>query len=291
MAACTTQGFFDAKTGTVSYVVHDAATRRAAIIDPVLDFDAKSGRTSTASADALVRHVAEHALNVDWILETHVHADHLSAAQYLKARVGGRVATGERVRDVQATFARLFDFGAGFVADGAAFDHLFADGEHFSIGDVVATALWVPGHTPMDMAYRIGDAVFVGDTLFMPDVGTARADFPGGDAHRLYRSVRRILELPADTAVFVCPDYPPATRKASWQTSVAEQRARNVHAHDGIDEAAFVAMRTARDATLDMPALMLPSVQVNVQAGRLPTAGANGVAYLRIPLDALPLRS
>jgi glyoxylase-like metal-dependent hydrolase (beta-lactamase superfamily II) len=291
MAACATQGFFDARTGTVSYVVHDPATRRAAIIDPVLDFDAKSGRTSTASADALARHVDQHALRVDWILETHVHADHLSAAQYLKAQVGGRIATGEHVRDVQATFARLFDFGAGFVADGAAFDHLFADGERFAVGDVDASALWVPGHTPMDMAYRIGDAVFVGDTLFMPDVGTARADFPGGDAHRLYRSVRRILELPADTAVFVCHDYPPATRKASWQTTVAEQRAGNVHVRDGVDEAAFVAMRTARDATLDVPALMLPAIQVNVQAGRLPAAGANGVAYLRIPLDALPLRS
>jgi glyoxylase-like metal-dependent hydrolase (beta-lactamase superfamily II) len=291
MATCVTQGFFDARTGTVSYVVHDAATSCAAIVDPVLDFDAKSGRTSTASADALLRHVAEHALRVDWILETHVHADHLSAAQYLKARAGGRVATGEHVRDVQARFAQLFDFGAGFAADGSAFDRLFADGERFAIGDLEATALWVPGHTPMDMAYRIGDAVFVGDTLFMPDVGSARADFPGGDARTLYRSVRRILELPADTAVYVCHDYPPATRKASWRSSVADQRAGNVHVRDGVDEAAFVAMRTARDATLDVPALMLPAIQVNVQAGRLPAAGANGVAYLRIPLDALPPRA
>lgn len=291
MAACTTQGFFDAKTGTVSYVVHDEATRRAAVIDAVLDFDAKSGRTSTASADALLRHVDANDLRVDWILETHVHADHLSGAQHVKARAGGRIATGERIRDVQSTFARLFDFGAGFTADGSAFDHLFADGERFAIGDVAATALWVPGHTAMDMAYRIGDAIFVGDTLFMPDVGSARTDFPGGDARTLYHSVRRILELPGATFVYVCHDYPPATRKASWQTTVAEQRARNVHVHDGVDEAAFVAMRTARDATLDVPALMLPAIQVNVRAGRLPAAGANGVAYLRIPLDALPLRA
>jgi glyoxylase-like metal-dependent hydrolase (beta-lactamase superfamily II) len=291
MAGCATQGFFDARTGTVSYVVHDPATRRAAVIDPVLDFDAKSGRTSTASADALIRHVDDHALGVDWILETHVHADHLSAAQYLKARVGGRVATGEHVRDVQDRFARLFDFGPGFVADGAAFDHLFADGERFAIGGIDAVALWVPGHTPMDMAYRMGECVFVGDTLFMPDVGSARADFPGGDARALYRSVRRILELPPSTDVYVCHDYPPTTRKASWRSTVAEQRASNVHVRDGVDEAAFVAMRTARDATLDVPALMLPAIQVNVHAGRLPAAGANGVAYLRIPLDALPVRA
>jgi glyoxylase-like metal-dependent hydrolase (beta-lactamase superfamily II) len=291
MGACATQGFFDAKTGTVSYVVHDEATRRAAVIDPVLDFDAKSGRTSTASADALLRHVDALGLGVDWILETHVHADHLSAAQHVKARAGGRVATGEHIRDVQSTFARLFDFDAGGAAAGAAFDHLFTDGERFAVGDVEATALWVPGHTSMDMAYRIGDAVYVGDTLFMPDVGSARADFPGGDARALYRSVRRILELPDATFVYVCHDYPPATRKPSWQTTVAEQRARNVHVHDGIDEAAFVAMRTARDATLDVPALMLPAIQVNVHAGRLPAAASNGVAYLRIPLDALPLRA
>ena len=289
-ARTTTEGFFDAKTGTVSYVLWDNAARRAAVIDPVLDFDAKSGRTATTSIDALCACVARHGLGVDWILETHVHADHLSGAHALQQRTGGRIAIGEGIRDLQSTFATLYDLPPA-VADGAPFDHLFADGERFRIGDVEATALWVPGHTSVDMAYLVDDALFVGDTLFMPDVGSARTDFPGGDARRLYRSVRRLLDLPPATVVYVCHDYPPASRKASWQTTVAEQRAHNVHVRDGIDEDAFVAMRTARDASLDVPALMLPAIQVNVHAGHLPAAGSNGVAYLRIPLNALPARA
>jgi glyoxylase-like metal-dependent hydrolase (beta-lactamase superfamily II) len=286
----TTEGFFDAKTGTVSYVLWDNATRRAAVIDPVLDFDAKSGRTATACVDALCACIAGHGLGVDWILETHVHADHLSGAHALKQRTGGRIAIGEGIREVRSTFATLYDF-APASADGEPFDHLFAEGERFRIGEVEATALWVPGHTSVDMAYLVDDALFVGDTLFMPDIGSARADFPGGDARRLYRSVRRLLDLPAATVVYVCHDYPPASRKAGWQTTVAEQRAHNIHVRDGIDEDSFVAMRKARDATLDVPALMLPAIQVNVRAGRLPEAGSNGVAYLRIPLNALPART
>ena len=232
----------------------------------------------------------EHALAVEWILETHAHADHLSGAQELRARVGGRIAIGEHIRTVQATFKQVFNLEPAFAADGSQFDHLFRDGETFRIGGVEATALHVPGHTPADMAYRIDDAVFVGDTLFMPDVGTARADFPGGDAHALYRSIRRLLDLPPRRPSIVCHDYPPASRAPAWQTTVAEQRAHNIHVHDGIDEAAFVAMRTARDATLEMPTLILPSIQVNVRAGALPPPDANGIAYLRIPLNALPAR-
>jgi len=289
-ARITTEAFFDPATWTVSYVVWDRGTRRAAVIDPVLDYDPKSGRTSTASVDRIVSYVREHALDVEWILETHAHADHLSGAQEVRARVGGRIAIGEHIRTVQATFKQVFNLEPAFVADGRRFDHLFRDGETFRIGSVEATALHVPGHTPADMAYRIDDAVFVGDTLFLPDVGTARADFPGGDAHALYRSIRRLLDLPPATTVYVCHDYPPPSRGPAWQTTVAEQRARNIHVHDGIDEAAFVAMRTARDATLEMPTLILPSIQVNVRAGALPPPDANGIAYLRIPLNALPAR-
>jgi glyoxylase-like metal-dependent hydrolase (beta-lactamase superfamily II) len=287
------EGFFDPNTWTVSYVAWDAATRRAAVIDPVLDYDAKSGHTATQSADRLIAYVREHGLTVDWILETHAHADHLSAAPYVKQQVGGRVAIGERIRQVQATFRTLFNFEREFLPDGSQFDHLFQDGERFQIGNIEAEALWVPGHTPADMAYRIGinngasGALFVGDTLFMPDVGTARADFPGGDAHQLYRSIRKLLELPADTTIYVCHDYPPTSRKPAWHTTVAEQRAYNIHVHDGIDEAAFVAMRQARDATLDVPTLILPSIQVNVRGGQMPPADDNGVRYLRIPINAL----
>jgi glyoxylase-like metal-dependent hydrolase (beta-lactamase superfamily II) len=284
------RAFFDPKTGTLTYLVWDPATRRAAVIDPVLDFDAKSGHVATASADKVIAAVAELGLAVDWLLETHAHADHLSASQYLKAEVGGRIAIGEHIRDVQAAFKPLFNLGPGFAADGRQFDHLFADGETFAIGSLEASVLHVPGHTPADCAYRIGDAVFVGDTLFMPDVGTARVDFPGGDAHALYRSIRRLLDLPPSTALYVCHDYPPAGRGVAWRTTVAEQRAGNLHVRDGVDEAAFVAMREARDATLDAPALILPSIQVNIRAGRLPEPDDNGIAYLRIPVDALPTR-
>ncbi len=287
--ATSTQGFHDPETGTVSYIVHDRASRRAAIVDPVLDYDGKSGHTATRSADRLLAHVAEHALGVDWILETHIHADHLSAAPYLRQRVGGRIGIGERIREVQSTFAKLFNFEPGFAADGSHFDHLFVDGETFRIGEVEARAMFVPGHTPADMAYLVDGTAFIGDTLFMPDVGSARTDFPGGDARRLYRSIRSLLALPADTALCVCHDYPPETRGAAWQCSVAEQRQENVHVHDGIDEDTFVAMREARDKTLGAPALILPALQVNVRGGRLPEPDDNGVAYLRIPLNALPI--
>ncbi len=285
-----TQAFFDPKTWTVTYLVWDPATRRAAVIDPVLDYDFKSGHTGTASADRVIDSVAEHQLKVDWILETHAHADHLSGARYLQERLGGRIAIGENIRVVQATFKKLYNLERSFLPDGSQFDHLFADGEKFRIGDIEATAILVPGHTPADMAYLIDDAVFVGDTLFMPDVGSARADFPGGDAHQLHASMRRLLALPPETRMYVCHDYPPASHPPRWETTVAEQRAHNIHARDGITEDEFVAMRRARDATLEVPTLILPSIQVNVRAGQLPPADDNGVAYLRIPLNALPVR-
>ncbi|CAN5906990.1 MBL fold metallo-hydrolase [soil metagenome] len=285
----TTQAFFDPKTWTVTYVVWDPSTRRAAVIDPVLDYDFKSGHTSTASADQVLACVAENALQVDWILETHAHADHLSGARYLQHRLGGKIAVGENIRVVQATFKKLYNLERNFLPDGSQFDHLFKDGETFMIGSVEATAMLVPGHTPADMAYLMDGSVFVGDTLFMPDVGSARADFPGGDAHQLYASMRRLLALPPETTMYVCHDYPPATREVRWQTTVAEQKAHNIHVRDGIGEDDFVAMRQARDATLEVPTLILPSIQVNVRAGQLPPADENGVSYLRIPLNALPV--
>jgi len=288
MAARTTvQAFFDDKTFTVSYVIVDNASHCAAIVDPVLDFDFKSGRTSTIQADRLLAYVREHGLKVQWILETHAHADHLSSARYLQERIGGRIAIGEHIREVQATFKKLYNLERGFLPDGAQFDHLFKDDEVFHIGEVEARALLVPGHTPADMAYVVDDAVFVGDTLFMPDVGTARADFPGGDARALYASMRRILALPPQTRVFVCHDYPPGSRAPAWETTVAEQRASNIHVRDGIAEAEFVRMRQARDATLDVPTLILPSIQINIRAGQLPPAEDDGVSYLKIPLNVL----
>jgi glyoxylase-like metal-dependent hydrolase (beta-lactamase superfamily II) len=279
--------FFDPRTWTFSYVVADKATKGAAVIDPVLDFDFKSGRTSTASCDAVAAFVKQNGLSVQWILETHAHADHLSGARALQQQVGGRIAIGARIREVQATFKKLFNLERSFLPDGSQFDHLFADGEKFLIGGVEATALLVPGHTPADMAYLIDDAVFVGDTLFMPDVGSARADFPGGDARTLYRSIRRLLDLPPQTRLFVCHDYPPPGRDAQCQTTVAQERARNIHVGDGIGEDEFVAMRQARDATLEVPALILPSIQVNVRAGQLPPPEDDGVSYLKIPLNVL----
>ena len=290
-ARTATEGFFDPRTGTISYVLWDTATRHAAVIDPVLGFDVKSGHTDTGAADELLACIAREGLHVDWILETHAHADHLSAARHVQAKVGGRIGIGANIRTVQATFGKLFHLEAGFVPDGSQFDHLFEDGETFRIGDVEVMALWVPGHTPADMAYRVDGAVFVGDTLFMPDLGSARADFPGGDARQLYASMRRLLALPPETTVYVCHDYPPDTRAPAWKTTVAEQRAANIHVRDGIDEATFVAMRTKRDATLEVPTLILPSIQVNIRAGHFPPADDNGVAYLRIPLNALPLHS
>lgn len=284
----TTRAFFDRSTWTVSYVVSDNATQAAAVIDPVLDYDFKSGHTNTRAADQVLSYLEDGGLKVEWILETHAHADHLSAARYMQERVGGRIGIGENIREVQATFKKLYNLERSFLPDGSQFDHLFKDGETFQIGEVEAKAILVPGHTPADMAYLIEDSVFVGDTLFMPDVGTARADFPGGDARALYRSIRRLLDLPVDTRVFVCHDYPPAGREPRWETSVREQRERNIHVHDGVTEDAFVAMRNARDATLEAPTLILPSLQVNVRAGQLPPADDNGIAYLRIPLNALP---
>lgn len=288
MAARTTvQAFFDDNTCTVSYVIVDNASHCAAIVDPVLDFDFKSGRTSTTQADRLLAYVREHGLQVQWILETHAHADHLSSARYLQDRVGGRIAIGEHIREVQATFKKLYNLERNFLPDGAQFDHLFKDDEVFHIGEVEARALLVPGHTPADMAYVVDGDVFVGDTLFMPDVGTARADFPGGDAHALYASMRRILALPPQTRVFVCHDYPPGSRAPAWQTTVAEQRASNIHVREGISAAEFVQMRQARDATLDVPTLILPSIQINIRAGQLPPAEDDGVSYLKIPLNVL----
>ncbi|GKS89563.1 MBL fold metallo-hydrolase [Acidovorax sp. SUPP2539] len=279
------QSFFDPATGTVTHLVWDLATRCAAIIDPVLDFDAAAGRTATRSADAVLACVRERGLTVQWILETHAHADHLSAAPYLKAQAGGRIAVGEHIRVVQAAFGRLFPAETG-AADGSPFDHLVRDGETLLLGDTPVTALWVPGHTPADMAYLVDGAAFVGDTLFMPDVGTARADFPGGDAATLYRSIQRLLALPGDTRLFVCHDYPPAGRAPQWETTVQAQREHNIHVGGGVAEADFVALRRARDATLGAPALLLPSLQVNMRAGQLPPPEANGIAYLRIPLNA-----
>jgi glyoxylase-like metal-dependent hydrolase (beta-lactamase superfamily II) len=283
----TVEPFFDPDTGTVSYVVSDFATRAAAVIDPVLDFEFRSGRTQTRSADRLIEHVRAAGLNVQWILETHAHADHLSSARYIQGQLGGRIAIGENIRQVQAVFKKLYNLERTFLPDGSQFDHLFQDGEVFMLGSVEVTALLVPGHTPADMAYVLDGAVFVGDTLFMPDVGSARADFPGGDAATLYRSMRRILDLPPETRLFVCHDYPPPGRGPQWETTVAEQRAHNIHVRDGIGEAQFVAMRTARDATLEVPTLILPSIQVNVRAGQLPPPDDNGVSYLKIPLNAL----
>ena len=279
--------FFDPSTYTVSYIVADPTTRAAAIVDSVLDFDPNSGRTSKASADRLIEAVRARGLTIEWILETHVHADHLSAAPYLKETLGGRIGIGEHVRQVQKVFGKLFNAEPGFAPDGRQFDHLFTDGERFRIGALEAEVLHTPGHTPADLTYVIGDAAFIGDTLFMPDYGTARTDFPGGDARTLYLSIRRILDLPPATRLFTGHDYAPGGRSYAWESSVTEQRARNVHVHDGVGEDEFVAMRNTRDAGLDMPRLILPSVQVNMRAGHLPPPEDNGVRYLKLPLDRL----
>lgn len=279
--------FFDEATFTATHVVVDPDSRRCAILDPVLDYDPKSGRTSTASADAVIEWVQGEDLSVDWLLETHVHADHLSGAPYLKERLGGTTGIGERVRDVQETFKNVFNAEPGFRTDGSQFERLFEDGESFRIGGLAGRVLHTPGHTPSCVTYVIGDAAFVGDTLFMPDYGTARCDFPGGDAATLYRSIRKVLSLPPETRLFLCHDYKAKGRDDFvWQTTVAEERARNVHVHDGIGEEAFVEMRQARDRTLAMPVLILPAVQVNMRAGHLPPPEDNGVSYLKIPVNA-----
>jgi glyoxylase-like metal-dependent hydrolase (beta-lactamase superfamily II) len=280
--------FFDEDTFTATHVVSDPATSKAAIIDSVLDFDAPSGRTSTRSADQVVEYVKNANLDVEWILETHAHADHISAAPYLQERLGGTLAIGAEITHVQGVFGTVFNLDDRFKRDGSQFERLFADGETFTLGSVEAIALHVPGHTPADMAFVIGDAAFIGDTLFMPDYGTARADFPGGDARTLFRSIKRLLTLPGETRLFMCHDYKAPGRDAFvWETSVSAQRTSNVHVHDGVSEDEFVAMRETRDATLGMPKLILPSIQVNIRGGHFPEPEANGSRYLKLPVDAL----
>lgn len=280
------KAFFDEPTFTVSYVIHCSSTKVAAIVDSVLDFDAPSGRISHRSAEALAVYIEAEGLCVEWLLETHAHADHLSAAPWLQERLGGKLAIGREIIRVQETFGKIFNAGTDFERDRSQFDHLFDDGDTFTIGDVKVIALHVPGHTPADMAYVAGDAVFTGDTLFMPDYGSARADFPGGDARQLFRSIRRLMTLPDDTRVFLCHDYKaPGRDSFAWETTILVERASNVHARDGVTEDDFIKMRIERDATLAMPKLLLPSVQVNMCGGRLPTAEENGTRYLKLPLD------
>jgi glyoxylase-like metal-dependent hydrolase (beta-lactamase superfamily II) len=290
-SALQVEGHFDAATWTVSYIVLDKVTKQCALIDSVLDYDPKSGRTSHASADLLVARVRELGATVQWILETHVHADHLTAAPYLKQELGGQLGIGQHITTVQKVFGGLFNAGPDFASDGRQFDHLFADGETFAIGGLQARAMHTPGHTPACMTYVVADAAqtvaFVGDTLFMPDYGTARCDFPGGDARTLFRSVNKVLSLPPDTQLYMCHDYQPGGREVQFVSTVAEEREQNVHVRNGISEEEFVAMRQARDATLGMPTLILPSVQVNMRAGQLPEPEANGTRYIKIPLNAV----
>lgn len=280
------KAFFDEDTFTVSYVVTDPTTRRCAVVDSVLDYEPESGRTSYRSADAIIAHVRAHGLTVEWLIETHVHADHLSAAPYIKDKLGGRLGIGENITIVQDVFGKIFNAGTEFQRDGRQFDHLFKDGEEFTVGSLPAHAIHTPGHTPACMTWVIGDAAFVGDTLFMPDFGTARCDFPGGDARQLYRSIRKIFALPDETRLFMCHDYKaPGRDEYRWETTVAEEKRHNVHVHEGVSEDEFVAMRTARDKTLGMPRLIIPSVQVNMRAGELPPPEDNGTRYLKVPLN------
>ncbi len=280
--------FFDEPTFTISYVVSDPLTRQAAVIDSVWNFDHASGRTSFVSADAIIAHVEAERLTVAWILETHAHADHLSAAPYLQEKLGGKLAIGRNITTVQNVFGKVFNEGTEFARDGSQFDCLLDDGDTLMIGEIPLIALHVPGHTPADMAYVVGDALFTGDTLFMPDYGSARCDFPGGNAHHLYRSVRRLMLLPDATRVFLCHDYKaPGRDDYAWETTILAERTANVHIHEGVSEDQFVAMRTTRDATLSMPKLILPALQVNIRAGHLPPPEENGVRYLKLPLDQL----
>lgn len=282
------RSFFDEDTFTVTHVISDPATGKAAIIDSVLDFDPASGRTSYASLDKVIAYVENAGLEVEWLLETHAHADHLSAAPYLQEKLGGKLAIGRHILTVQQVFGKIFNEGTRFARDGSQFDHLFDDGDRFRVGSIEAIALHVPGHTPADMAYVIGDAAFIGDTLFMPDYGTARADFPGGDARTLYRSIRRLLSLPDQTGLHLCHDYKaPGRDTYAWATTVGEEREHNVHIRTGVSEDQFVAMREARDATLGMPRLILPSIQVNMRGGRLPEPEDNGASYLKLPVNRL----
>lgn len=283
----TVHGIFDKATWTMTYIVHSGIGTPCAIIDSVLDYDPKSGRTATHSAEKVVAYVKANRLKVAWILETHAHADHVSAAPYLKKHLGGKTAIGKHITQVQEVFKGIFNLEPSFKQDGSQFDHLLDSDEKFNVGELIGKVLFVPGHTPACVAYQFGDAVFVGDTLFMPDVGTARCDFPGGDAQTLYTSTRKILSLPPETRLFMCHDYPPNHREIAFETTVAEQRAKNIHVHDGITQEQFVEMRTQRDATLEMPVLILPAVQMNIRAGELPPQEDNGVAYLKIPVNAL----
>ena len=282
----TIQSFFDLDTATVTHIVSDPVTRRAAIIDSVLDYDPKSGRTSHASADKVIEHVRQAGLTVAWLLETHAHADHLSAAPHLKAQLGGKMGIGRHICAVQAVFKKLFN-APDMNTEGAEFDHLFEDGELFQIGALDVRVMHTPGHTPACLTYVVGQHAFIGDTLFMPDYGSARCDFPGGDAATLYRSIQKVLALAPETQLHLCHDYPPAGRAPAWVTTVRQEREKNIHVHDGITEAEFVSMRTARDKTLAMPRLLLPAVQVNVRAGQLPPPEDNGVRYLKIPINVL----
>lgn len=279
--------FFDADTNTFSYVVRDPASTACAVVDSVLDIDYAAGRISTTSADRILDYIRQHGLSLAWIIETHVHADHLSAAPYLQDALGGKIGIGEHIVTVQETFGSVFNAGADFARDGSQFDRLFADGDSYQVGSMTCHAMHTPGHTPACMVHVMGDAAFVGDTLFMPDGGTARADFPGGDARTLYRSIQRVLSLPGETRLFMCHDYMPNGRELEYETSVAAELADNIHVHTGISEDDFVRMREARDATLDMPRLILPSLQVNMRAGHLPAAEDNATVYLKLPINAL----
>ena len=288
LTAPVVEGFFDPETFTISYVVHDPATRRAAIVDSVWNFDEASGRTSFESADSIVAYVEQHGLTVDWVLETHAHADHLSAGPYLQEKLGGKLAIGQEITTIQGVFGKIFNEGTEFARDGSQFDQLLDDGDELMLGDIPLIALHVPGHTPADVAFLVGDAVFVGDTMFMPDFGSARADFPGGCARQLYRSVRRLMRLPDQTRAFMCHDYKaPGRESFAWETTIGAERTANVHLHEGVTEEEFVAMRTARDKTLGMPKLILPSLQINMRGGRLPEPEDNGVRYLKLPIDSL----
>jgi glyoxylase-like metal-dependent hydrolase (beta-lactamase superfamily II) len=279
--------FFDSATNTISYVVKDPASRACAIVDSVMDIDYAAGRLSTTNADKIIAHVREHGLEVEWLIETHVHADHLSAAPYIQEQLGGKLGIGARITEVQRTFGKIFNEGTRFERDGSQFDHLFEDGDTYTIGTMTAVSMATPGHTPACMTHIVGDAAFVGDTLFMPDGGTARADFPGGDARALYRSIKRVLALPGDMRLFMCHDYGPGGREIRWETTVAEQRASNIHVREGIGEEEFVAMRTKRDATLGLPKLIIPSIQVNMRAGRLPEPDDSGKRFLKVPVNGL----
>jgi len=281
------QSFFDPATWTVTYVVFDQPGSECVIIDSVLDYDPKSGRTKTKSADAVIDFVQKNNLSVSWILETHAHADHVTAAPYLKEKLGGKIGIGKQIQNVQSVFKTIFNLEREFQTDGSQFDHMIEDNEVITAGKLSIKALYVPGHTPACMAYEIGDAIFVGDTLFMPDVGTARCDFPGGSAKTLYQSIQKILSYPDSTRLFMCHDYPPNNRPVTVQCTVADQKANNIHVHNGVSEEEFVKMRTTRDATLDMPTLILPAIQINIRAGNLPPKEDNGISYLKLPLNAL----